>query len=135
MSHNPSLDLDNLCENVINNVDLSRFSHIDFENLGKVENNQVEMAIYAMMATFKKAPLEIANSIPKILYERVEQNWNYCLDTKRKIIETSLAQVMPKLRWVQIAKSIKKYVVRFVPNYRAFSILQNNIEDVVRKTT
>ena len=71
--HNPYLDLDNLCENVRNNVDLSSFSHIDFENLGKVEKNQVEEEIYVMMATFKKAPLEIANSIPKSIYERVEK--------------------------------------------------------------
>ena len=30
---------------------------------------------------------------------------------------------------------MKKYVVRFDPKYRAFIILQNNIEDVVKKST
>lgn len=30
---------------------------------------------------------------------------------------------------------MKKYAIRFVPKYRAFSILQNNIEDVVKKST
>ena len=72
VSHNPSSDLENLCENVKNSADLSRFSHIDFDNLGKVEKNQVEEAIYAIMENFKKAPLEITNSIPKNVYERVE---------------------------------------------------------------
>ena len=42
---------------------------------------------------------------------------------------------MPKLSKAQISKAIKKYVVRFTPKYRAFSILQNNIEDVVKKST
>ena len=32
-------------------------------------------------------------------------------------------------------KLLKPYAIRFVPKYRAFSILQNNIEDVVKKTT
>jgi len=72
VSHNSSLDLENLCENVKNSVDLSVFSHIDFGNLGKVEKNHLEEAIYAMMEKFKKFPLEIANSMPEILYERVE---------------------------------------------------------------
>ena len=72
VSHNPLSDLENLCENIKNNVDLLRFSHVDFDNLSKVEKNQVEEAIYAMMENFKKAPLEIANFMPKILYEIVE---------------------------------------------------------------
>ena len=76
-----------------------------------------------MMANFKKSPLEIANSMPKSLYERVEQKWHYCLNLERKIRETSLTQAMPKLSKEQIAKAIKKYVVIFVPKYRAFSIL------------
>lgn len=72
MSHNPLSDLENLCENVKNSVYLLGFSHIDFGNLGKAEKNQVEEAIYAMMINFKKSPLEIADSMPKSLYERVE---------------------------------------------------------------
>ena len=88
-----------------------------------------------MMAKFKKTPLELANSMPKSLYDKVEQKWHYCLDLEKKIRETSLGQLMPELKKAQIAKDIKKYVVRFVPKYRAFSILQNNIEDVVKKST
>ncbi len=88
-----------------------------------------------MMAKFKTTPLEIANSMPKSLYDRVEQKWHYCLNLERQIRETSLAQVMPKLNKVQIAKAMKKYAIRFVPKYKAFSILQNNIEDVVKKST
>lgn len=41
---------------------------------------------------------------------------------------------MPKLSKAQLDKAMKKYVVRFVPKYKAFDILQNNIEDVVNKT-
>ena len=87
-----------------------------------------------MMVTFKKAPQEFSKFIPKILYERVEKKWHYCLDIEKKIRETSLAQVMPELSKAEISKTIKKYDVRFVPKYRKFSILQNNIYDVVKKS-
>lgn len=129
------MKLNNLCENVRNSANLSGFSHIDFNNLGKVEKNQIEEEIYAMMENFKKSPLEIANSMHKSLYERLEQKWHDCLNLEKKITETSLAQVIPELSKAQIAKAIKKYVVRFVSKYRSFSILQNNIEDVVKKST
>ena len=42
---------------------------------------------------------------------------------------------MPKLTKGKIVKANKKYGSRFSPKYRAFSILQNNIEDVVKKST
>ena len=35
----------------------------------------------------------------------------------------------------QISKAMNKYVAKFTPKYRAFSILQNNIADVVKKST
>ena len=60
-----SLDLDNLCENIRNNVDLFGFSHIEVDSLGKIEKNQVEEAVYAMMAISKKDLIELSNSIPK----------------------------------------------------------------------
>ena len=67
VSHSPSFDLDNLCENIKNNVDLSGFTHVEFDQLGKIDTNKVEESIYAMMETFKKTPIEIANSLPKSL--------------------------------------------------------------------
>ena len=42
---------------------------------------------------------------------------------------------MPKLTKGQITKANKKNGGRFAPKYRAFNILQNNIEDVVKKST
>lgn len=71
VSHNPS-DLDNLCENIKSNVDLSGFAHIDFDKIKKIEQNTIEEAIYVMMAIFKSTPIEIANSLPKSMYNRVE---------------------------------------------------------------
>ena len=37
VSHNPLLDLENLCENVENSADLIGFSHVDFKKLSKIE--------------------------------------------------------------------------------------------------
>ena len=42
---------------------------------------------------------------------------------------------MPKLTNGKITKARKKYGNRFSPKYRAFSILQNTIEYVVKKST
>lgn len=72
VSHNPLSDLDNLCENVKNSVDMSGFTHVDFDKLGEVEKIQVEEVIYSMMEKFKTTPLELSNSMPKGLYDRVE---------------------------------------------------------------
>lgn len=79
--------------------------------------------------------IELANSIPKSLYDRVEQKWQFSLNTKRQIRETTLASVMPELDKATITKAIKKYIGRFSPKYNLFSILQKDIEDVVQKPT
>ena len=41
VSHSPFSDLENPCEKIRNNNGLSGFSHIEFDNLGKIEKNQV----------------------------------------------------------------------------------------------
>ena len=87
------------------------------------------------MSNFRTTPLEFVNSVPKSLYDIVEKKWHYCLNLERQIRETSLAQVMPELTKAQIDKAMKKYVVMFTPKYRAFNILQNNIKDLVKKST
>ena len=42
---------------------------------------------------------------------------------------------MPELTKGQITKANKKHGRKFAPKYRAFSILQNKIEDVGKKST
>ena len=42
---------------------------------------------------------------------------------------------MLELKKGKITKANKKYGGRFAPKYKAFNILQNNIEDVVKKST
>lgn len=94
VSHSPS-NFDNLCDNIKKNAYLSGFTHVEFDKIGNVEMNKVEEFVYNMMATFKNTPIELSNSLPKILYDRVEQRWQYSLTTERNIRETTLARVMP----------------------------------------
>lgn len=124
VSHSSSYDLDNLCENIKTSVDLSGFSHILFNKLGKLEMDKVEESAYAMIETFKMTPIEISNSLPKNLYDRVEQRWKYSLTTETNIRENTLARVMPYLDKSEMTKAIKKYTGRFSPKYQAFHILQ-----------
>lgn len=95
----------------------------------------VEESLYTMMAKFKNTPLELDNSMPKYLYSVVENKWHHCLNMDKEIRESTLARVMPYLTKGQITKANKKHGRKFAPKYRAFSILQNNIEDVVNKST
>ena len=88
-----------------------------------------------MMALFKINPFELDNSIPKDLYSIIENKWHYCLNMEKETRDSTLARVMPELKKGQITKANKKHGRKFSPKYRAFNILQNNIEDVVNKST
>ena len=59
--------------NIKSRENLLGFTHVDFENLGKVEN-QVEEAIYSMTKKFKTNPLEIANSMRKVYMTELSRN-------------------------------------------------------------
>ena len=102
-----SSDLYNLCENIKNNVDLSGSTHVEFDTLGKIDMNKVEESIYAMMEIFKKAPIEISNSLSKSLQDKVELRWQYSLTTERNIRETTLARVMLELDKSEMTKANK----------------------------
>ena len=91
--------------------------------------------MYAMMAEFKNTPLELDNTMPRELYEIVENKWHYFLKIEKKIKESTLAQVMLDLTRGQITKANKKHGGKFALKYRTFNILHNKIEDVVNKST
>ena len=62
--YNPSFDTNNLCESIKTDENLLGFTHLDFDTLGSVEENNIE-AIYDTMVTLKTTLLDIANSLPK----------------------------------------------------------------------
>ena len=135
VSHTTKSDLENVCDNIRDNADLIGLKNIDFNKLTRDEKNIVEESIYTMMAKFKTTPLELDNSMPKELSSIVENKWNYCLNMEKEIRESTLSCVMPDLTKGQIRKANKKHGSKFAPKYRAFCILQNKIEDVVKKST
>lgn len=135
VSHNPSSDIDNLCENVNNKADLSGFAHVVFDKLGKIDQNKVEDAIYEMMDTFKTPPIDISSSLLKSVYDRVELKWQYSLTTERQIRETTLARVIHALDKEKMKKEMNKFKGIFSPKYRAFNILQNKFEEVIKQST
>ena len=61
-----------------------------------------------MMVTFKYTPLQIFDSLPKCLYDRVEEKLQYSLTNKKKIREAQLAQVMLTLDKKMMAKAMNK---------------------------
>ena len=88
-----------------------------------------------MMAKFKNTPLDLDNSMPKELYSIIENKQHYCLNMEKEIRESTLAHVISELTNGKISKENKKHGRKFSPKYRAFNILQNNIEDVVKEST
>jgi hypothetical protein len=134
ISHPPRSTIDTMCEN-IKNADFFDLKSIEFNNLSREEQNKIEDSVYTMMAEFKNTPLELDNTMPRELYEIIENKWHYCLKMEKEIRESTLAQVMPNLSRGQITKANKKHAGKFTPKYRAFSILQNKIEDVVNTST
>ena len=88
-----------------------------------------------MMEKFKTTPLQLDNSMPKELYSLIENKWHYCLNLEKQIRESTLANLFPEVKKVQITKKVQKYNNIVQPKYRAFSILQNKIEEVVQRTT
>ena len=133
VSHALKSYLENICDNVKDNADLSGLKSIEFNKLSREEKNMVEESVYTMMAKFKTTPLELDNSIPKYLYSVNKNKWHYFLNMEKEIRESTLARVMPELIKGQITKDSKKHGRKFSPKYRAFNILQNNIKDVVNK--
>ena len=105
--HAPKSNLENICNNVRDNVDLTGLKNIEFVKIGKEEKNMLEESVYAMMEKFKNTPLGLDNTMPKELYTIVENKWHYCLKVENKIRETTLAQVMPELTKGQITKENK----------------------------
>lgn len=131
----PKSDLENICDNVKDNVDLIGLKNVDFGKLSREDQNMLEESVYAMMEKFKNMPLELDNTMPKELYTIVENKWHHCLNVEKQIRETTLAQLMPKLTKGKIKKENKKHGRKFAPKYKAFIILQNNIVDFVNKST
>ena len=97
VSHASKSDLENICDNIKDDVDLSGLKGIECNKLSRDEKNMVEEFVYIMMAKFKTTPLELDNSIPKDLYSIIENKWHYYLCMEKEIIESTLAKGMPKL--------------------------------------
>ena len=65
--------VDFLCDKIKNNVDISNLKKLHFEELSKEEKIQIEEAIYYMLWTFKKVPMEINVKLPRRLRITIDQ--------------------------------------------------------------
>ena len=117
VSNPPKSKVDIICNDIIENADMSRLKDINFDELSSEEKNRIEESIYEMMAMFKLNPLELDNTMPKELHSLVENKWHYCLELERKIRESTLADIFPNLKNVQIMNKVKKYSYKFQPKY------------------
>ena len=122
VSRPPKSSINKLCAK-IRNEDLKYLKNLDFNKLTKDEKNKIEESVYTMMAEYKHTPLELDGSMPKELYKIVEENWHFCLQTKKEIRESILARLLPNLTKSKINNAIKRHNSRFTPKHRSFCIL------------
>ena len=66
-----------------------------------------------MMAKFKTTPLELDNTMPKELFSLIENKWHYLLNLEKEIRESTLANLFPEFKRVQITKKVQKYGNKF----------------------
>lgn len=132
--HPTKSSIDKLCVN-IRKENLNGLKTGDFNKLNKEEKNKIEESVYAMMAEYKHTPLDLDSTMPKELYNIVADKWHFCLQMEKEMRESTLATLLLDLTKGQIAKENKRHNSKFSPKNRAFSILQNKIEDVVNKST
>ena len=105
--------VDKICDNISDNVDILEIKSIDFGKLTKEEKNHIEESISSMMARFKTTPLELDSTMPKELYSLIENKWHYCLNLEKEMRESTLANLFPKFKRVQIIKKVQKYNNKF----------------------
>lgn len=96
-SHAPKSNIDNICENIRDNADLTGLKTIELNKLNREDQNKIEESVYAMMAKFKNNPLEFDTTMPKDLCSVVENKWHYFLNMEKEIRESALTQVMLEL--------------------------------------
>ena len=58
---------------------------------------KIKESMYQMMWTFKKAPIEIFEPLPRRLSILIDQRWQRCMLNERQIREATLAQIMKNL--------------------------------------
>ena len=127
VSHPPKSSIDTICEN-IKNAYFSKLKKIEFNKLGREEKNMIEESFYAMMDEFKKTPLQLDNTMPKELYEIVENKWHYCLKMEKEIREFTLAQVMPNLKRGKIKRLIRNMLVSLHPNIEPSAFFRKRLK-------
>ena len=106
VSHPPKSNIERICDNIRENANISKLKTIEFGKLTKELKNNIEEAIYAMMAKFKTNPLELDNTMPKELYFVIENKWHYCLNLEKEIRESTLANLFLEFKKVQITKKV-----------------------------
>ena len=68
--------------------------------------NTIEESIYSMMAKFKTTPLKLDNAMPKELYSLIENKWHYYLNLEKQRRESTLENLFPEFKKVQITKKV-----------------------------
>ena len=126
--------VDNLCDNIKNNVDLTGFKKLHFEKLSKEEKTRIQETMYHMMWTLKKVPIEITKKLPRRLRILIDQRWFGCLLNERNLREATLAQLLIDLGSKEMKKHVEKHRGKFNLKYQAFKILQGKFDEVAHQT-
>ena len=121
-----------MCTNACAN--LSRFRKIHFIKLSRDDKIKIEEAMYQIMWTFKKVPIEFIGLLPSKLRISIDQRWTCHLVTKRQMRDAQLAQLFTKLKLDVVKRNVESYRKKFNQKARAFKILQGNSKELALQT-
>lgn len=112
-------EVDILYDSIKNNANLTSFKKLHFEKLSKEDKVKIEEAMYHMMWTFKKTPLEILGPIPRRLSKNIDQRWSNCRSNciifERKIREATLVEIILTFDKEKVKKILERHKGKFAP--------------------
>lgn len=92
--------MDKVCQKITKLESLTQFKDINFDSFNKEDKENIEKSLIDMMIQFKSTPIELGQGNLENLHNKVDGKWKWAFSTKRKMKETTLAQIMPNGRQI-----------------------------------
>ena len=127
-------EVDILYNKTKNNADLSNLKKFHFGKLSKEDKTKIEEAIYQMLWTFKKVPMEITEKLPRRLSIAIDQRWSTCLVKEREIREVELAKLFTNIKPKVVKRNLESYRKKFKLKARDFQVLKGKSEELAHQT-
>lgn len=123
-----------VCQNIRNSAGIVGFKQIKYDSLNKEDQENIEKYTIYLMIKFKYTPIELGKGNPRDLYNIFNAKKKWALSTKRKIRETTLAQIMHDLGKTHMSILLRYFPMKFMPTVREYKMLKNKVDEIVKES-